>query len=124
MYRFFIITLLLIISTFSVTAQNDNDGDGIPNTTDTCPGKGNEGGLGIDGNGCPYYDADWDGVYDRNDSCPSRGNENGQGVDSNGCPTGESSTNTGEDNTPEEVIVSPQPPDPPENVSDSASDDI
>jgi|GEM_PF-1110317 len=65
---------------------SDADWDGFPDSSDECPYRGNEGGLGVDEVGCPYYDADWDGVYDRNDSCVWRGNEYGLGVDETGCP--------------------------------------
>ena len=64
----------------------DTDGDGFYDHVDSCPWRGNEGGLGTDETGCPYYDADWDGIYDRDDACPSRGNEGGLGIDSTGCP--------------------------------------
>gem|GEM_PF-4213271 len=64
----------------------DYDGDGFPNAEDQCPYAGNEGGLGTDTYGCPYYDADWDGVYDRDDECRYRGNEYGLGITETGCP--------------------------------------
>ncbi|MGB1285601.1 MAG: thrombospondin type 3 repeat-containing protein, partial [Aggregatilineales bacterium] len=67
-------------------SEGDADGDGFPNNIDECPYRGNEGGLGVDETGCPYYDADWDGVYDRNDECPWRGDEYGYGIDEVGCP--------------------------------------
>gem|GEM_PF-5696467 len=84
----FVLTALFILSSVSLfaLAQSDRDGDGIPDNQDSCVNRGNEGGLGVDASGCPYYDADWDGVYDRNDACPSRANEYGFGVGSDGCP--------------------------------------
>jgi|GEM_PF-4149354 len=73
-------------STQEPTTYRDTDGDGFYDHVDSCPGRGNEGGLGVDETGCPYYDADWDGVYDRNDSCPWQGSEGGLGIDETGCP--------------------------------------
>jgi|GEM_PF-5640625 len=66
--------------------QPDADGDGFTDANDACPWQGNEGGLGVDDTGCPYYDADWDGIYDRDDACPWQGNEGGRGIDDTGCP--------------------------------------
>lgn len=64
----------------------DADGDGLTDTLDACPYRGNEDGLGIDETGCPYYDVDRDGIYNRDDACVQRGNEYGLGVDESGCP--------------------------------------
>ena len=85
--RFTLIAVLVLssISIFS-SAQSDRDGDGLPDSSDSCPNRGNEGGLGVDETGCPYYDNDWDGVYNRDDQCRNRGDEYGYGIDSNGCP--------------------------------------
>jgi|GEM_PF-5536117 len=74
---------MVAIATF---AQSDTDGDGVPDSSDSCVQQGNEGGLGVDETGCPYYDADWDGIYDRNDNCPWQADEYGYGVGSDGCP--------------------------------------
>ena len=81
-------------------AQSDADGDGFPDASDSCPGRGNEGGLGVDENGCPYYDADWDGVYDRNDACPGQANEYGFGIGSDGCPLTTPPADNNPDNPP------------------------
>ena len=80
--------MLIIVSSLSIItfAQSDRDGDGFADDNDSCVNRGNEGGLGVDETGCPYYDADWDGVYDRDDLCPSRANEYGYGIDETGCP--------------------------------------
>lgn len=91
----------------------DDDWDGFPNAQDECPYQGNEGGLGTDDVGCPYYDADWDGVYDRNDECRFRGNEYGLGIDQNGCPVEPGTTNdvpytTEEPGATEDPVTAPQ----------------
>ena len=74
-----ILLVAMFVALFALPAfaQSDADGDGVPDASDSCRNRGNEGGLGVDTAGCPYYDADWDGVYDRNDACPRRGDEYG-----------------------------------------------
>ena len=60
---------------------NDNDGDGVLDDTDNCPGT--PGGWLIDARGCPV-DSDHDGVPDNLDKCP--GTAAGITVDAKGCP--------------------------------------
>ncbi|MFQ5529916.1 MAG: outer membrane beta-barrel protein, partial [Gemmatimonadota bacterium] len=60
----------------------DEDGDGVPDTDDLCPGT--DSGVAVDSNGCPFDD-DGDGVYNHLDQCPDT--PSGAAVDANGCPT-------------------------------------
>ncbi|MCC6543014.1 MAG: OmpA family protein [Nitrospirae bacterium] len=58
----------------------DDDGDGVRNEIDRCPGT--PAGVGVDPTGCPI-DSDKDGVADYMDKCPDT--PAGLKVDSNGC---------------------------------------
>jgi OOP family OmpA-OmpF porin len=60
----------------------DEDGDGVADTDDLCPGTPE--GVAVDGDGCPFDD-DGDGVYNYMDDCPDT--PSGAAVDANGCPT-------------------------------------
>ncbi len=60
----------------------DEDGDGVPDTEDLCPGT--PSGVTVDGDGCPFDD-DGDGVYNYMDDCPDT--PAGAEVDATGCPT-------------------------------------
>ena len=60
---------------------NDEDGDGVPDDQDKCPGTPPGTKVTIDG--CPI-DADGDGVPDIEDKCPNT--KKGVFVDENGCP--------------------------------------
>jgi outer membrane protein OmpA-like peptidoglycan-associated protein len=59
----------------------DDDGDGVPNKTDKCPGT--PLGARVDADGCPV-DGDGDGVPDGLDQCD--GTPKGATVDVKGCP--------------------------------------
>jgi len=59
----------------------DDDGDGVTNSLDRCPGT--PAGIAVDANGCPL-DEDGDGVPDTLDKCPNT--PKGFKVDDNGCP--------------------------------------
>jgi len=61
--------------------QQDDDGDGVRNNQDQCPGTPQ--GVSVDANGCPP-DADNDGVADYLDRCPET--PAGVEVDVDGCP--------------------------------------
>jgi len=63
-------------------SPRDSDRDGVPNTTDECPGT--PYGALVDGAGCPL-DGDGDLVFDGLDSCP--GTPAGAIVDPAGCPS-------------------------------------
>ena len=60
----------------------DSDGDGVPDTQDTCPGTPK--GVAVDALGCPR-DSDGDGVPDSEDKCPNT--PAGTLVNADGCPT-------------------------------------
>lgn len=62
-------------------ALADDDGDGVGDGRDLCPGT--PVGAGVDRHGCPL-DADGDAVPDGLDRCP--GTRLGQAVDATGCP--------------------------------------
>lgn len=55
----------------SCNSAADDDGDGVSNGDDICPGTAS--GTFVDNNGCPALqgDADFDGVIDANDDCPN-----------------------------------------------------
>lgn len=59
----------------------DEDGDGVLDNVDKCPGTPR--GCAVDKDGCPL-DSDGDGVIDCRDKCP--GTPAGVKVDKNGCP--------------------------------------
>jgi OOP family OmpA-OmpF porin len=61
---------------------SDEDGDGVSDTDDLCPGT--PSGVDVDGDGCPFDD-DGDGVYNYMDDCPDT--PAGAAVDAAGCPT-------------------------------------
>ena len=67
---------------FFVGGPADEDGDGVPDESDLCPGT--PSGVAVDGDGCPFDD-DGDGVYNYMDDCPDT--PAGAVVDANGCPT-------------------------------------
>jgi outer membrane protein OmpA-like peptidoglycan-associated protein len=51
----------------AVAAPRDSDGDGVPDSSDKCPGT--PPGVAVGENGCPF-DSDKDGVPDYKDKCP------------------------------------------------------
>lgn len=59
----------------------DEDGDGVPDTDDLCPGTPD--GVAVNSDGCPFDD-DSDGVYNYMDACPDT--PAGAVVDATGCP--------------------------------------
>ena len=61
----------------------DEDGDGVPNSSDTCPDT--PAGESADANGCScsQLDGDGDGVNDCDDACPDT--TEGSTVDAVGC---------------------------------------
>ncbi|MGY2134114.1 OmpA family protein [Hymenobacter sp. HD11105] len=54
--------------TVNVGRAKDEDGDGVPDRKDKCPGT--PAGVAVDANGCPL-DGDGDGVPDYQDKCPT-----------------------------------------------------
>lgn len=63
-----------------VMAPVDSDGDGVPDSKDSC--KMTPSGIAVDMRGCPL-DSDGDGVVDMNDKCPAT--PQGKKVDPSGC---------------------------------------
>jgi CxxC motif-containing protein (DUF1111 family)/predicted lipoprotein with Yx(FWY)xxD motif len=70
-------------ATIKTKASIDADGDGVPDSSDLCPGT--PPGSLVNPSGCPILvsDTDNDGVADSNDLCP--GTPVGTSVDVNGC---------------------------------------
>ena len=69
------------VTVYSDGCPTDLDGDGVPDYLDKCPGTPK--GTVVNKDGCPA-DADGDGVLDVNDKCP--GTPRGVAVDATGCP--------------------------------------
>lgn len=67
---------------FFLGGPADEDGDGVSDSQDLCPGT--PSGVDVDSDGCPFDD-DGDGVYNYMDDCPDT--PAGAAVDANGCPT-------------------------------------
>lgn len=67
---------------FGSRTMLDEDGDGVADRKDKCPGTPR--GAEVDEDGCPM-DSDGDGVYDGLDRCPDT--PKGWPVDESGCPT-------------------------------------
>ncbi len=65
----------------SVGCPIDSDGDGVPDYLDKCPNT--PAGTAVNADGCPI-DSDGDGVPDNLDKCPNT--PKGMKVDANGCP--------------------------------------
>ena len=65
----------------SVGCPIDSDGDGVPDYLDKCPNT--PAGTAVNAEGCPL-DSDGDGVPDTLDKCPNT--PKGMAVDANGCP--------------------------------------
>lgn len=68
--------------TVGPSPSKDDDGDGVSNKQDQCPGT--PAGAKVDAKGCPF-DSDNDGVFDGLDQCP--GTPAGATVDARGCPS-------------------------------------
>jgi outer membrane protein OmpA-like peptidoglycan-associated protein len=64
---------------FAFGKAKDEDGDGVPDKKDKCPGT--PPGVAVDENGCPL-DRDGDGVPDYKDDCPDQAGD----PKFNGCP--------------------------------------
>jgi OmpA-OmpF porin, OOP family len=85
---------------FSLFAEQDSDGDGIPDSKDQCPETPK--GVKVDDFGCPI-DTDGDGVPDYLDKCPKT--KLGMEVDENGCPI-----DTDGDGVPDQMDKCPDTP--------------
>ncbi|MEM9072910.1 MAG: OmpA family protein [Myxococcota bacterium] len=66
--------------------DGDEDGDGIPDSTDECPSEPEDADGFEDDNGCPDPDNDGDGVADGDDECPLEAEDADEFEDENGCP--------------------------------------
>jgi hypothetical protein len=64
----------------------DNDGDGIPDNFDSCPGEAEDMDGFEDSDGCPDPDNDKDGVLDGKDRCPTQPETLNGNRDDDGCP--------------------------------------
>jgi len=69
----------------AVAVVRDDDGDGIPNETDTCPTEAEDMDGFKDTDGCPELDNDGDGVVDASDECPLLAEDLDGFEDSDGC---------------------------------------
>ncbi len=63
----------------------DDDGDGIPNDKDACPGEAEDMDNFKDDDGCPELDNDEDGVPDESDQCPDLPEDKDGFKDDDGC---------------------------------------
>jgi outer membrane protein OmpA-like peptidoglycan-associated protein len=65
----------------------DEDGDGVPDANDRCPGEAEDHDGIEDDDGCPDLDdGDHDGVPDVNDRCPGEAEDRDGIEDDDGCP--------------------------------------
>lgn len=103
--RFIFVFIMLCLGGMGVLAQNDRDGDGIPDTRDNCPDTAGVPEL----NGCPFLiivtDSDGDGLNDNLDQCPTVPGL----ADNNGCPASNEPPPSAPENPPA-VDPAPQPP--------------
>src|SRR3970040_1144254 len=92
--------LLFILLPNNVFAQDpDTDGDGIPDSSDSCPTDPETINGFQDTDGCPDVvpptDTDGDGIPDSSDSCPTQDETVNGFQDIDGCPdTNPSTTDT------------------------------
>jgi outer membrane protein OmpA-like peptidoglycan-associated protein len=66
--------------------RNDRDGDGIPDSVDTCPDEPEDKDGVEDEDGCPDLDNDGDGIPDSEDKCPNEPEDKDGYQDEDGCP--------------------------------------
>ncbi len=67
-------------------AQRDTDGDGVPDSLDTCPREPEDQDGYQDADGCPDDDNDGDGLPDSLDKCPNQTEDQDGYQDADGCP--------------------------------------
>ncbi|MCP4445909.1 MAG: OmpA family protein [Myxococcales bacterium] len=67
-------------------ADEDSDGDGVPNSTDDCPRRPEDLDDYKDADGCPDLDNDQDGIVDTIDDCPNNAEDKDGFKDDDGCP--------------------------------------
>ncbi|HBQ16016.1 MAG TPA: cell envelope biogenesis protein OmpA, partial [Myxococcales bacterium] len=66
--------------------DTDNDADGVPDETDSCPTQSEDRDGFQDEDGCPEPDNDEDGVPDGLDRCPMEPEDRDRFQDEDGCP--------------------------------------
>jgi OmpA-OmpF porin, OOP family len=66
--------------------RSDQDGDGVPDTSDQCPTVPEDNDGFQDPDGCPDPDNDADGFPDPQDKCPNEAEVKNGYQDSDGCP--------------------------------------
>ena len=66
--------------------KRDSDGDGIPDSADSCPQEEEDMDGFEDGDGCPETDNDHDGIPDAQDKCPMCPEDKDGFQDDDGCP--------------------------------------
>ncbi|MGN6104928.1 MAG: OmpA family protein [Kofleriaceae bacterium] len=66
--------------------RNDNDGDGVPNSSDACVDEPEDRDGFQDEDGCPDLDNDADGIPDADDLCPNEAEDKDGFEDEDGCP--------------------------------------
>jgi outer membrane protein OmpA-like peptidoglycan-associated protein len=66
--------------------RNDRDGDGLPDSIDTCRDEAEDKDGYQDDDGCPDLDNDGDGIADADDACPNEPEDKDGFEDSDGCP--------------------------------------
>ncbi|MCV0412095.1 thrombospondin type 3 repeat-containing protein, partial [Nitrosarchaeum sp.] len=98
--------LLILLSPDSIFAQSlDTDGDGIPDSSDSCPTDPETINGFEDSDGCPDVvpptDTDGDGIPDSSDSCPTQDETINGFEDSDGCPDVVPPTDTDGDGIPD-----------------------
>ena len=89
-FVFYVILIIIVISSTSIVMHNpiDKDGDGIPNTSDNCIDKAEIFNGYLDEDGCPdtLPDDDGDGFPNVSDTCPSEPEIFNGYLDEDGCP--------------------------------------
>lgn len=71
---------------YFLDADQDKDGDGIPNSKDKCPLEAEDKDGFQDKDGCPELDNDKDGIADLADKCPNKAEDFDGFNDDDGCP--------------------------------------
>lgn len=70
----------------TTAADDDRDGDSIPDRVDMCPDQAEDMDGTVDRDGCPDPDNDGDGIEDARDNCPDSAEDMDGFEDGDGCP--------------------------------------